>query len=516
MKQFIFFFLVPLSMAFAQTDSLVRLNELSFATSYEKDIYIKLLKTDSLVFEAFLAPEVDDVKFVKDNRRNFFYQVGELGSKKREKNNQKYIKRIYNELHSRLLRKYEELVTFDRIFDDGWYNCVTACAIYGLAFEQLEIPYVIKETPTHVYILVYPKGEEIIIETTDPVGGFRNINESFKANFVALLQQQKVIDNNELRKGVDEVFNEFYYSASEIDLPELVGIQYYNSGIEKFRDKAYYEAFENFKKAYLLYDKSDQIREMLFASISTIISMSVYDNLEEFELLGQISRYESYDISNDQIISEFGRATQNILISRNDVELYDSAYYLLDSFFSKEDSLLKNEISYVYNYERARVLFNRAYYEEALEFSKKAYEIKPESIDSETLLMACFSNAFKNSKNDIALDEMNSMIKRYPLLLENIRFGSLWQNLNLAAMFEYFIDKKYSQGFEMKRKFEAIVLKYPEFEYDKNLAGSSYAQVVAYYFRKGQITNARKALNQGFTYAPNHSELKARQYMINN
>lgn len=506
---------LQLVIVFAQEDSLAFISELEFNSDFEEETYKSLLEGDTDYFKAFYAPFTSNDIRVAQERQQFYLGLEIMKSQKREKKNAKYLKRVYESLHRQYLKKYEEQISFDRIFEDGWYNCVTACAIYGLAFEDFGIPFIIKETPTHVYILAYPEGDEIVIETTDPVNGLRDIDDGFKRNFVTLLQQQKVIDSNELSEGVDAIFNKYYYSASEISLKQLVGIQYYNSGIEDFSGKSYASALNNFKKAHFLYPESEQIKDMMYASISTIVSGQSYNELKDFNYLAEISRYDSYEVTEEQIAAEFGKATQNLLINKNDTTLYDSAYQLISTKLDPSDSMAINQIDYIYYYERARVLYNRAYFKRALFFAKQAYEVKPESIDSETLLIACFSNAYMNAETEVALGAVNEIIQSYPDLLNNIRFGSVWQNLHLAVMYDAFIKKKYTLGFEMKKKFESIAMDHPEFIFEKDLAGSAYSQLVAYYFRKGQITSARKALNKGFSFAPNNPELKTRQYLLN-
>lgn len=59
-------------------------------------------------------------------------------------------------------------------------------------FDELGIPYSIKETPTHVYLIADPNGEQILIETTDPVKGFAEFSNGFKQNFISTLLAQKL------------------------------------------------------------------------------------------------------------------------------------------------------------------------------------------------------------------------------------------------------------------------------------------------------------------------------------
>ena len=501
------------SIGYAQ-DSLIYYHELQFESDLEESYFNELYNgnTENL-FEAFYAPYEGDLTLIHNEKHSYQYQVGGIHLIKRPKNQNKYVKKLYDELHERLLRKYEDLVFFDRIFEDGVYNCVTACAIYGLTFEQLGIPYTIKETPTHVYLVAFPGDDQVIIETTDPVNGFQSFSPVFKQQYVSLLEQQKIIDRAELSQGVSAIFNKYYYSSSEVNLVQLAGLQYYNKAVESFNAKKYDLAVTNFEKAFLLYN-SDQTRQMLFASLSMVVSGSSYTNDFDVESLGKISRFNMYDITNAEVVGEFGRITQKQLLSNNDTATYSRSYQILMERIP-EDSMLQRDISFLYYYERARILYNRAMFDEALPFALKAYESKPESIDSESLLLSCYTDSYRDDEAAQALVRLEKFMVDFPALKRNNRFGAIWSNLYLVNMYDNYLSKNYQKAFEFKKSFEELISQYSNYPYDRRIAGSAYSQVVAYYFRRGQKQSARNALDQGFKYAPGNGELKTRQYMLN-
>jgi len=498
----------------SQSDSLVLYEDLTFQSDGEQFYFNAILKNDNHIFEAFYLVDGALESELLDNKSIFYSNLLKIRSIKKGKNSTKYLKNIYNEVHSRFLRKYEEIITFDRIFKDGWYNCVTACSLYGQIFDELEIPYTIKETPTHVYIIAYPDSEQIVIETTDPVGGFKDFNETFKRSFIKLLKDQKMIESNDNRSLVDQ-FNEHYYSANEIDLTKLLGIQYFNSGLSKFSENSYTQAKEFLKKAYFLYQDSEKIRQTLLAVITQEVAESNYAKLEEVKDLAFISRFNDFDLRGEIIKDEFYRITQNQLINKNDTLLYRKSYKIISNSLVSSDSLLKEEVSFIFNYEMSRILHNRGYYEKAYFYAKRAYEGNPSNLDSENLLVSCYSNSYKHSNSSSALDELTYLVEDHPNLKHNNRVGGIWLNLHLVNMYDCFLRKEISNAFRFKSKFENLANQNPGYQFDQNIAGSAYSQVVVYYFRKGQYSNARKALNKGFKYAPNNHELETRSYMLN-
>ena len=79
------------------------------------------------------------------------------------KDDEKSIQNIFKTVHASLLNKYDVNANFRGIFQSGEYNCVTGSALYGIVFSHYNIPFVVKEAPTHVYLVVDPNGKKIKI-----------------------------------------------------------------------------------------------------------------------------------------------------------------------------------------------------------------------------------------------------------------------------------------------------------------------------------------------------------------
>lgn len=105
----------------------------------------------------------------------------ELDSRNIQKRSiEKKIKIIFKVVHEKFLVKYSEQCSFLDLFDNGSYNCVTASACYAIVFQQYDIEVAIQELPTHVYLIADPGGENITIESTDPLGDPKTISEKEK------------------------------------------------------------------------------------------------------------------------------------------------------------------------------------------------------------------------------------------------------------------------------------------------------------------------------------------------
>lgn len=130
---------------------------------------------------------------------------------------------LFNSVHDGLLLKYDENAAFNQIFNDGTYNCVTATALYSLILDYFDIAYQIRELPSHVYLILHPGPEQLILESTDPSLGVFQIN---KSKAVRMLVEQKIISEAEFRKkSIDELYSE-YLEAEErnINLTAILSI----------------------------------------------------------------------------------------------------------------------------------------------------------------------------------------------------------------------------------------------------------------------------------------------------
>lgn len=94
------------------------------------------------------------------------------------------IKIIYKKAHLKFLKKYDKKANFNKVFENGSYNCVSASALYALLFDEFGINYSIKEKPTHVYIIADTLGLQTTIETTLPTSGVFSYNQNFKNNYI--------------------------------------------------------------------------------------------------------------------------------------------------------------------------------------------------------------------------------------------------------------------------------------------------------------------------------------------
>ena len=513
-ERFLLILLVSLPLAVFSQEKYLSYDEIEFKTEAEKRIFESLLKNEGEFIDGFLAIAPEDSLSFDKWKSSYSREIDELKQRKKSKKIEKDVKLIYDRLHEVFLRKYESMAFFDQIFENGVYNCVTAVALYAMSFEKLDIPYCIKETPSHVYIIAYPGTSQLLIETTDPINGFESFTPEFREDFVSQLTIQKLVDENDIAsKGVYSLFDEFYFGgASDLTLKQLVATQYYNLGVSYFNQKNYHKAWNAFSKAQLLYS-SEQLNSSLFASLENCVLGSDYSDWNDIKLLPYLERFRDFDIRNTNIVAEFQRMLNYVLVSNNDAEKAEKAF---DLYINKsQDKEIVTEVSYLYFYERSRIAFNRANYEEALDFIVVAYKAKPGNSNAENLLIESYKMSYRNKPTDEALERLDTLMANNPDLVENNHLNTLRLNLFLTSMGEKFESKNPEEGTNFMKLFESQISNKPNYIFNQNVLGIAYSKAAVYYFKKGYSNKARSIIRAGLNYAPNNYELKTRLRMIN-
>lgn len=498
------------------SDSLVRWGEINFTTPFEKEALTGFLRAgDQNYVKSFLANSLtaeNDLKFFTEKFNSTLIEIRSSDSFK--KKNDKKIKFIYQTIHNRFLSKYEIENRFYEIIKTGNYNCVTATALYAMFFEKLEIPYSIKEEPTHVYLIAYPGSDNIMIETTTPMTGFSAFTPEFKSRYVSLLKSQKIIGSSELTSSnVDELFNKYYFGKENITLTQLIGIHYLNDGLFKRDHDDMTGAYEQIMKGYLYYPNARS--EYLLMSFAAEQLEQTTDPLKKAALIGRISRFKNGSITSDMIKGEFSNLTLTVLSKNNDKNLYRRCYQ--ETISSITDPELIKEIDYIYNYENGRVFYNQGNYIRAKSFFSRAFETQPNNVDLGAILVSCFAQSFRNERNNLTiLDSLEFYKSKFSSLEQNNNFNSMMGMAYVIEFGDAFEKANIPRGEKYQQLFEQL------YETNKNISllspesvGRAYSEACVYYFKKGQKAKAKQLLDKGLQIVPNDFQLKMRKQMIN-
>ena len=276
-----------------------------YNTKFEEEVF-KLYKENSAsAYDLLNAINYNEELYAKGKR-----QIDEHIKNLRSKNLhlkplKKQIQTIYKITHSKFFKKYETEAFFNNIFENGNYNCVTASAFYALMFDEFNINYSIKETPTHIYIIADTSRLQTLIESTLPGTGVVSFNEKFKNDFVVYLNTNKIISDIEFKNSTTkELFRKFYSTDKTINLLELAAIQYYNKGIFLMLEEKFSGAVSYFKKALAIYP-SNSISYNHYTALQNALVKDYNKKVYDGKLFGQLVQSSIEDSSLIQLMSDY-------------------------------------------------------------------------------------------------------------------------------------------------------------------------------------------------------------------
>jgi hypothetical protein len=490
-------------------DSLVKHSDIKYATDFERNIVSDYLnKRIPGYFKLFMAtsPDIDSMKAANyEDLYNLFFENSFRG-RFAKYNHRKKIKIIYSHVHSAFLSRYEFNTFFDKIFNNGDYNCVTATALFGIILDHLEIPFYIIETPIHVYLVAYPDRNHIKIESTGPYSGYFVYNQTMKRTFIEFFKTRRIIDENEFYdSSVDELFDKYYFHGNRISLKELIGIQYLNNAAFNIMENKLIDSYINMEKSYLFYP-SENTENLLYNYLIKIIPALNYEEKGDIDYLVKLTRYSYADFITEIINSEFLKITETYLINKGESEYYDEIFrYLSENICN--NSYLKR-IKYIYYFEKGKFLISNDEQKEGHELFIKAMELFPD----EKSLQAAFLQSLKSmlEQSDIyeAVKEIDACANKFRELAANRKFIEYKMTSYLTAAAKSIKLKDIKQAEQFLSSFEKLGSNMTAIVVDEHLVGEVYSGLSVLYFKRGLYNKARECLQRGLRIAPENSHLK--------
>jgi tetratricopeptide (TPR) repeat protein len=489
-------------------DTLVRPEEIRYSNDYEKlqfDRFFIHNETDFLRLFLASAATMNESTAISCEQafRTFLADLGQKAPP--SKSPQKRIKTIYRQTHNHFFKQYELNTAFPDIFNNGNFNCVTASALYGIMLQSSNIPFVVHETPVHVYLVAYPEKESIKIESTDPLLGYLNFDQRFKKQYVDYLHDKKLISEKEFSTiSTDNLFNKYYFTDRVVMLKELLGIQYINNAIGFFNERKLEKGYHEMEKAYLFYP-CEKVKFIMLTALVEILGKENYDKLSDLEYFIRITRYPDDVITAEDIRSEFVKITNYHLISQSNAVYYDRIYEYLKENIRYEK--YKKDISFIYFYEKGRFMLNRSRIKEALPLLEEAYKINPDNADAQVALVTALTNSVRFLDIKEAAGIIDQYHIRYADLKTNIAFNNLLALLYLGMAFDCFEDRNISLGDEYLLKFEKLIKEELCGDLPLDAVANAYSSGGIYYFRKGNYTKAKEYIYRGLKVSPNNPKL---------
>lgn len=516
-KGHLFLFFVFLNLVIQSQDTLVFIDELTYDSDIEEELikaYFEDEKSDYISLFLLSNPEISNEQISQITKRinNGFNTINTASFSK--KSEAKQVKHIFKTVHKLFLHKYEMEADFHQIFDNGTYNCVTASVLYGILLKKLNIPFVVNQTPIHVYLIIYPKSHRLVLETTDPVSGYSAYSQNDKSKFINELLSRKLISQEEFQnQTINSLFDKYFFTDDSIGMDELIGIQYYNRAVLKFQDKEYTESYHLGEKSYMFFPMEETVNVML-ASAAEILNKSNYDDKADVELLSKLMRFKNHSVEHNDLVNEYLRIINNQLINKGDILYFRKvSTYLIEN---TRDSLLEADIKFYYNYELARYFYNKGLYEKAFPLANNAVALRQKNIDAQTIFIySLIQKIQKETDGDIIMNEFQSYDSTYNFLAYHELYSALKLQTYLTLMSQAFDTNNSVKGEEYRKMFETYYDLNNITNLDKKFIVNAYTSGAMYYFRKYNVTKSKMMLRKGLEYVPNNFDLETRLRQIN-
>lgn len=485
---------------------LVPFETLQFANDFERATFQKLSQGDTNYTALLLAAsgrlDAGTAQAYSEKMEALYQSLD--SAKLMRKSAKKIVKTIFNTIHDNLFVKYEEENQFCEIFETGYYNCVSATAMYSYMFKRLGVPYQIIEAPNHVYVMAYPKEETWVIESTDPQQGYYELADNSDELYVRYLIEQKMITESQasLRNPAD-IVNEFNPTAP-IDYRRLAAIQYHNQAIYDSEANRFYEGIKNHLKARYIDPTAD------YTGVSYIflswIEKEQYNNPQFFDILPWVF-YTVTEEERLEMLNNLEYYGQQYNLGKLNEEQFNAFFDVLDTVYSYNDSALK-----VVREKRMLALtvmaIQNGQAKAASSNVRKLMDSNPSDFRHQSLFLASLGLLINNGSwtDETALDSVEMLHNRYPELKD---FG-LWKNL-VAEL--YLLEavgainrKNLSLAEKHLNRLEEILQGEVPEAVNEELVAIAYSKVAHYSYRRSK-SKALYWVEQGLRYSPNSSLL---------
>lgn len=498
----------------AQNDSIIKKSDLIFKNEQEKLAFAvtNFDNTNNIVSLLLISHDKENIYENSKAINSIDACVSKLKDITNGKNEVKKVKITYDYVHKEFLKVYKLKNSFADIFSKGEYNCVSASALYAVIFEKLGIPYKVIDAPRHVYLIAYPNTHKILIESTNPENGYFQFNETYINQYVKSLFNTKFISQDEYEKySANDLFNKYYFNSSDLTIKDLISLQYSNYAVYYNDDKNYKEAINEIKKAYYInnYQRNNYI---LKSTLAYYIQNNKYDNPDMVSYLGIMLRFfnnKDEELSSETFKNEFIRLTEHQLINKSDFDLYKKSYKQLIKEI--KDSALSKEISFIYNYEIARVSFvNDKNNNSVIDYLSEAYKINPQNNNLQSLILSCIEDDIKREDNPFTiLKILEDLSKKFNFLDDNTGVNSVRANCVLEIAYQSFALNEINNGEKKLKEFEDLV-KLKNAKPSEIFVEKAYAFAAGIYYKKGNSAKAKQTLKNGLLFAPDNFGLKMR------
>jgi hypothetical protein len=206
---------------------------------------------------------------------------------KRPRSDKAFLKKVFHKTERNFLKKYSSYSGFDRIFEDGRFDCLTATSLFSVILQDLGFDFDIVETNYHIFLMVRTSHGDVLLETTDRLNGFvqgKNLIDKKKDSY----SHYNSFINNRLIFFRTDPFR-------KVNPTQLPGLLYFNQAIMAYHSGNITRAGELLAKSTIFYHSSR------VADLAAILRQAaIRSRLSEYE---KLTLLKSFDTISGQMVA---------------------------------------------------------------------------------------------------------------------------------------------------------------------------------------------------------------------
>jgi len=155
--------------------------------------------------------------------------LNKLEKKQTSFHEKEFLRYVFTKTHQTYLKKYVAYASFNNLFTDGSYHCLTGTILYSLILNHFGIKHEVIETNYHIFLMAETDQGKILMEATDPQFGFVDSPEGIEYRINEYKQQ--TLEASTANLSYYRFSSNLYESVS---LDEMEGLLYFNKAVDLF------------------------------------------------------------------------------------------------------------------------------------------------------------------------------------------------------------------------------------------------------------------------------------------
>jgi len=185
-----------------------------------------------------------------EEKEKAYRQVGALISsiKRDQGNDQRTLQRLFHKVHSSMLKRYQAYADFRTLFTEGTYDCLTATTLFSHLLTNLKYDFKVIETNYHIFILVETSRGQVMLETTDRLGGFVTDSHVIASRTSDYRKNNLAVEKN------DRFSYQYTFSLyQEVSAEKLSGLLLYNQSVKAYNQGDWLSSARTLERAHAIY-----------------------------------------------------------------------------------------------------------------------------------------------------------------------------------------------------------------------------------------------------------------------